>query len=74
MANVYQALLAILPKNPLLVGTVVVATGEELRIELPDGTLATARGAYTVGATVTFRPGGAVEGSAAALAVFDIEI
>lgn len=74
MANVYQALLAILPKNPLLVGTVVAAAGDELRIELPDGTLASARGAYSIGATVTFRPGGAVEGSAGSLPVFDIEV
>ena len=54
MANVYKALVALLPGNPLLVGEVVNASGQELRIQLPDGALATARGAYSVGDTVSF--------------------
>lgn len=74
MANVYKALLALLPGNPLLVGTVVAAVGEELRIRLPDGAFATARGAYSVWDTVSFRPGGAVEGLASALPFFEIEV
>ena len=64
MINVYKALLAVLPAAPLLVGEVVAATGDELRIQLPDGSIERARGAYTVGQTVSFRPGGAVEGLA----------
>ncbi len=74
MANVYKALLALLPGNPLLVGTIVAVSGEELRIQLPDGAFATARGAYSVGDTVSFRPGGAVEGLAPSLAYFEIEV
>lgn len=74
MANIYKALLGLLPGNPLLVGTVVAASGDELRIELLDGALATARGAYSVGDTVSFRPGGAVEGTAPALPVVEIEV
>ena len=74
MANVYKALLSLLPGYPLLVGTVAAAAGEELRIQLPDGAFATARGAYSVGDTVSFRPGGAVEGLAPALAYFEIEV
>ena len=74
MANVFQALLDLLPKTPLLVGTVVAADGDALRIQLPDGTLASARGTYSVGAVVSFRRDSAVEGTAALLPVVDIDI
>ncbi len=74
MANVYHAVLALLPKSPLLVGSVVAADGDALRIQLPDGTLASARGTYSVGAVVSFRRDGAVEGTAALLPVVDIDI
>ena len=74
MANVYKALVALLPGNPLLVGEVINASGQELRIQLPDGALATARGAYSVGDTVSFRPGGAVEGVAPALPFVEIDV
>jgi len=74
MANIYKALLGLLPGNPLLVGTVVAASGDELRIELPDEALATARGVYSVGDTVRFRPGGAVAGTAPALPFVEIEV
>lgn len=74
MANVYRALLDVLPKNPLQVGTVVAADGDALRIQLADDTLASARGAYSVGAVVSFRRDGAVEGTAVLLPVVDIDI
>jgi hypothetical protein len=74
MINVYKALLAVLPASPLLVGEVMSATGEELRIQLPDGSVERARGAYTVGQTVSFRPGGAVEGLAPALPFVELEV
>ena len=74
MANVYHAVLALLPKSPLLVGSVVAADGDALRIQLPDGTLASARGTYSVGAVVSFRRDSAVEGTAALLPVVDIDI
>lgn len=74
MSNVYKALLSVLPSSPLLVGEVVSAAGDELRIQLPDGSIARARGAYTVGQTVSFRAGGAVEGLAPALPFVEIEV
>ena len=74
MANVYKALLDLLPGNPLLVGTVVAASGDELRLELPDGSITTARGAFDVGDVVSFRPGGAAEGLAPALPFVEIEV
>lgn len=74
MANFYKSLLSILPGNPLLVGTVVQAVGTELRIELPDGTVAAARGSFSEGEFVFFRPGGAVEGVAPALDYVEIEV
>lgn len=57
-----------------LVGTVASATGNELRIQLDDGSIATARGAYSVGQRVSFRPGGTVEGAAPALPFVDIPV
>lgn len=74
MANIYREILAILPQNPLLVGVVVAAAGDELRIQLADGSLASARGAYGIGQTVTFRPGGAVEGATDPMTLFDMDI
>ncbi len=56
------------------VGEVIEAIGEDLRILLPDGGLARARGAYSVGQTVSFRMGGSVEGQAPALSLVDIEV
>ena len=74
MINVYKALLAVLPASPLLVGEVVSATGDELRIQLPDGGIERARGAYAVGQTVSFRAGGTVEGLAPALPFVELEV
>lgn len=74
MANALSALLKLLPGNPLLVGTVASVSGNELRIQLDDGSIATARGAYSVGQRVSFRPGGTVEGLAPALPLVDIPI
>ncbi|MBS0352719.1 MAG: hypothetical protein JSR83_02305 [Proteobacteria bacterium] len=74
MANIYKSLLSILPSNPLLVGTVVAATGDELRISLPDGSLASAKGNFNVGDFVFFRPGGVVEGMAPTLDFIEIDV
>lgn len=74
MANVLKAFQALLPSSPLLVGEVVAIDGAELRIELPDGSLSSARGSSTVGSTIYFRPGGAVEGDAPALPFVEIDI
>lgn len=74
MANPFKVLLGLLPTAPLLIGEVVEANGEDLRILLPDGGLARARGAYSVGQTVSFRMGGTVEGLAPALPLVEIEV
>ena len=74
MASILKAFQALLPASPLLVGQVVAIDGVELRIELPDGSLSSARGSSTVGATVYFRPGGAVEGDVPTLPFVEIDI
>lgn len=75
MANLLKALRDAIPQTPLLVGEVVAVVGVDLlRISMPGGGLATARGAASVGDHVFFRPGGAVEGEAPAGAYVDIEV
>ncbi len=74
MANILKAFQALLPASPLRVGEVVAIDGVELRIELPDGSLSSARGSSTVGTTVYFRPGGAIEGDAPTLPYVEIDI
>lgn len=74
MSNVFHAFRALLPRTPLLVGTVVAVNGGECRIELDDGALHTARGNAVVDDRVYFRPGGAIEGEAPDLTVTVIEI
>lgn len=74
MANLLQAIRAAVQTSPLLVGQVVSITGADVRLQLPDGSLASARGQTTLGATVYFRPGGAIEGAAPALGFVEIEV
>lgn len=73
MVNPLQALRALFPDAPLLVGDVVLVDGQLVRIELPDGTQITARGAATVGQRVFVR-GGLIEGPAPTLTVVTIEV
>lgn len=62
------------PSVPLLIGEVVSAQGDALRIQTPDSGLYSARGSGAVGNRVFFRPGGAVEGAAAAGSYVEIEV
>lgn len=71
MSNLYRKFRELLPDAPLLVGEVLSLA--PVRVELPDGSVITARGEATVGQQVFVRDG-AVEGQAPALAVELIEI
>lgn len=74
MANVLAAFLDLIPTSPLLVGEVVATDGSSVRIQLPDGTLCSARGSAEVGTSVYFRAGGVIESDAPALPFFEIEV
>lgn len=73
MANLYREILR-LASTPLQVGTVEAVVGSSRLIRLDDGTLARARGAYPVGARVTFRGGGMIEGEVAHGDLIDIPV
>ena len=73
MSNSFAQLLALLPQNPLQVGTVASVSGGVATITLPGGGVAQARGAATVGARVYFRAG-AIEGDAPSLPIELIEV
>jgi len=74
MASLLEYIRSAVPSAPLLIGEVVAVDGATLRIQQPDGSLAMARGTATVGESVYFRPGGAVEGQAPSGAFVDIEV
>ena len=76
MNNLLTAFRALLPRTPLLIGTVQTVTGADLRIQTPDGGIYQARStlAHTPGDTVYFRPGGSVEGTAPTLPAVLIEV
>lgn len=75
MANaLLKAIRDAVPGAPLLIGEVVGAQGDELRIQTPDGGLYPARGSAALGDLVFFRPAGAVEGMAQAGTYIDIEV
>lgn len=74
MSNLLEQFRALLPRTPLLVGTVQAVSGAECRIETDDGSLYVARGSAQVEDRVYFRPGGSIEGSAPDLTSVDIEI
>lgn len=74
MANLLTRFRGLLPRTPLLVGTVAAIDGSEARIVTDDGSLYIARGAAAVNDRVYFRPGGAIEGEAPALSSVLIEI
>lgn len=71
--NAYARLLALLPKRPLQVGTVLAVTNGVATLELPGGGRETARGEALVGDRVYFRDG-AIEGDAPVLPVELIEV
>lgn len=73
MANLYREIRR-LTETPLQVGAVEAAVGSNRLIRLDDGSLARARGAYPVGARVTFRAGGMIEGEVAHGDLIDIPV
>ena len=74
MTKLLKAIREAVPSAPLLIGEVVGAQGDELRIQTPDGGLYPARGSAALGDLVFFRPAGAVEGMAQAGTYIDIEV
>lgn len=74
MANLLEQFRALLPKTPLLAGTVIASSGDQHTVQTDDGALHVARGTATVGDRVYFRPGGNIEGGAPALSVVAIDI
>jgi hypothetical protein len=73
MANIYKAFMALVPKAPLLVGTVSTVSAGGCTVTLPTGAVIAARGDATVGQAVFVRDG-VIEGEAPSLTVIDIEI
>ena len=71
--NPYSRLIGLLPKRPLLVGTVLDYNNGVAVIEMPGGGLDSARGEATVGQRVYFRDG-SIEGPAPLLPVELIEV
>lgn len=73
MANLYRALLGLLPDPSLQVGTVASVAGGVSSIILPGGGRVQAQGVATVGTKVFFR-NGVIHGDAPNLPVEVIEI
>lgn len=73
LRNPYRALLDLLPEEPLQVGTVISYSDGEATIALPGGGICKARGSASVDQMVYFK-GGAIQSSAAAMTVVEIEI
>ena len=73
MANLLQQFRSLLPQSPLLVGEVTAIAGGIATVELPDGSIVTARGDATVGWMVFVRAG-AIEGQAPDLTVVEITL
>lgn len=71
--NPYARLVGILPKRPLMVGTVTSVDNGVAVIELPGGGTDKARGDATVGQHVFFRDG-AIEGLAPSLVDVSYEV
>lgn len=71
--NPYNRLIALLPKRPLLVGTVQSISNGVAKIAMPGGGYESARGSASVGQRVYFRDGN-IEGQAPVLPVELIEV
>lgn len=73
MANLYRVFRDLIPEPPLLVGTLITLHAGGCSVELPDGSVVTARGTGTVGQKVFVRDG-VIDGAAPDLTVMAIEI
>lgn len=71
--NPFVQFLQLLPKQPLLIGTVISSGSGTTQVELPGGARVTVRGAGTVGGKVFVR-NGLVEGEAPNLPTGTIEV
>lgn len=72
-SNPLQRLVALLPSDPLRVGTVTASSGGFCTVELPGGAEVQVRGAPNIGDRVFVR-GGVVQGPAPALTLVAIEV
>lgn len=73
MANLYKVFKALIPDQPLQVGTVIALQTGQCIIELPGGGRVTGRGDASIGQKVFVRDG-VIEGQAPDLTVQVIEI
>jgi len=73
VANLYALFRQLQPQSRLLVGDVIQTAAGGVVVELPDGSLAQARGDAQIGDRVFLRDG-VIEGPAPALSVEVIEI
>lgn len=75
MANPYKKLKDLLPQQPLLVGEVLAhLTGNRSSIQLPSGALVVVRGQSVAVGNNAFIRNGVVEGAAANLGYFVIDV
>ncbi|MBX9900801.1 MAG: hypothetical protein K2Y28_08465 [Burkholderiaceae bacterium] len=73
MDNLYQIFKSLLPQTPLLAGTVVAVFQTGCSVELPDGSVISARGSASIGAKVFVR-NGLIEGEAPNLSVVEVTL
>jgi hypothetical protein len=73
MSNAFVALVNLLPKYPLQIGTVSSVTNSVVDVDLPGGNSVRVRGTASVGDTVFVR-NGLIEGPAPALTPVEIEV
>ena len=71
--NLAVAFRNLLPRRPLLVGTVISAAAEASTVQLPGGSEIVVRGTGAIGARVFVRDG-AIEGPAPNLPLVSIEV
>lgn len=71
--NLAVAFRNLLPRRPLLVGTVISAASEASTVQLPGGAEIVVRGTGAVGSKVFVRDG-SIEGPAPSLPVVTIEV
>lgn len=71
--NLYQIFKSLLPQKPLLVGTVVAVFATGCSVELPDGSVISARGSANIGARVFVRDG-LIEGEAPNLTYVEVTL
>lgn len=74
MANLLEQFRSLLPKNPLLIGTITATAGAQRYVVTDSGAAYVVRGDGAINDRVYFRPGGAIEGAAPSLTVVEIDV